>query len=87
MVIDILLNIIGIFLKFLSVYLPTWLIWPDFLINGLTYFFDIIAKLNFLLPVDYFFGAISLFLTFLTYFGIAKIIFWLISLFRGKPAI
>lgn len=83
MIITLFLFLISYVLNFLCIILPTWQIWPQALLDGLTYFFQQIAVFNFLFPIDTLFSAIILFLYFEAGFFTAKLILKFVNYVRG----
>lgn len=87
MIIDIFLYIIGFLVKQIAIILPSWQIWPDAILNGLTYFLNSLAKINFIFPIDTLFNCILLFTNFLTIYYSAKLVFMIFNYFRGSGEI
>ena len=83
MIVDVLLIIVSWFIRVLVFILPAWSPWPQDLLDGLTYFFSSLAKLNFLFPIDTLFTIILFVINFeVLYFG-AKLLTKVINFFRG----
>jgi hypothetical protein len=83
MIIDIILYILGQFIHFVAYLLPTWEVWPDTLLYGLTYFFNAVANFNFIVPVDSLFTVILFIINFeVAWFG-AKLLMKLFNFIRG----
>lgn len=83
MITDIFIYLIRIFLDFMVWLLPTWQVWPQALIDGLTYVFASMAKLNFIFPIDSLFLVLTAFIYFeVAYLG-AKLVMKLLNYIRG----
>lgn len=83
MIADIFLFILGQIITFITGLLPAWHIWPDTLLTGITYFCGVIAKLNFLLPIDSLFAVILFIIDFeIAYLGV-KLLMKLANYIRG----
>lgn len=66
---------------------PTWTIWPDSVINGISYIFSVVAKLNFLFPIDTCFICLAFFLDFIGYFITYLIVKKIFNYLRGAEGI
>jgi hypothetical protein len=83
MIFDILLYIVGFLIRQIALILPSWQIWPENILNGLKYFCNVLAKINFIFPVDTLFTCLLLFINFLGIYYTAKLIFMIFNFFRG----
>jgi len=83
MIIDIMLYIIAYFFGVLLFVLPKWIIWPQAVTDGFTYFAGVFARLNFILPVDTFFNCLSFLIGFEAAYLTAKIIVKTFNYVRG----
>lgn len=83
MLIDIVIYIICFLLYILSAIFPSWNIWPSVVTNGIHYILMCIAKLQFLIPVDDFFSALSFLMQFLTLYFSAYLFVMILNYFRG----
>lgn len=64
--------------------MPTWQIWPDSLLTGLSYFFQQLIAFNFIFPVDNLFIVILFVLNFEVLYFTAKLITKLFGYIRGS---
>lgn len=80
---DLFFYIISIMIKLAVFVLPSFTVWPQTLIDGLTYIFNALAKFNFILPVDTFFSALLFFIHFNALYLGAKLSLKLINFVRG----
>lgn len=83
MIADIFLIIVGWLLQVIIFLLPKWSIWPQTLIDGLTWFFTSLMNLNIVFPVDTLLLCISTFIIFQVYYLQAKIILKIFNYIRG----
>lgn len=83
MITTLLLLIITYFMNFLCFILPTWQIWPQSLLDGLTYFFQQLAVFNFIFPVDTLFTVLIFILNFEILYFTAKLTMKLFNYIRG----
>ena len=79
--------ILTIFLTLLIHLLPDWTLWPDDLATSFNYFFSLLAKLNFLFPIDVLFDVILFVIGFEVLYFTAKIVLKVINFFRGASGI
>lgn len=87
MILTFLFYVLTIFLSLLVGLLPTWTLWPADLTTSLNYFFSVLAKLNFLFPVDTLFAVILFVIGFEILYFTAKIVLKIINFFRGASGI
>jgi len=87
MFIELMLVILGYFLKLLIIVLPTWNLWPQVVFDAIDFFVIVFAKLNFLFPVDTLFNCIIFLITFISIYYFAKLIIKLINWIRGASGI
>jgi len=80
------LGLMALLIEFFVLLLPTWSIWPAEFLTGLTYFFSIFAKLNFILPIDTLMIVVNLFCSFLGAYFTVKIILRIVNYVRGTGA-
>ena len=80
------LGLMALLIEFFVLLLPTWSIWPAVFLTGLTYFFRLIANINFILPIDTLFGCITFFVSFLGAYFTVKIILRIVNYVRGTGA-
>lgn len=83
MIITGLFYILTFFISFIVLLLPTWSIWPDSLLTGLTYFFSSLAKLNFIFPIDTLFTVLLFIVNFEILYFSSKLVMKLFNYFRG----
>lgn len=83
MIADIFLFVLGQIIHFIAGLLPTWSLWPQSLLDGLTYFAGAIGHLNFLLPIDSLFTVILFMVNFEVYYLGAKLLMKLANYIRG----
>lgn len=83
MITDIFIYLIRIFIDFVVWLLPTWTVWPTALLDGLTYVFASMAKLNFILPIDSLFAVLLFFIQFEVLYLGAKLVMKLFNFIRG----
>jgi len=83
MIATIFLGLISLFINTTTYILPTWTLWPDDLLTGITYFAGSIGKLNFLLPIDTFFTVILFLINFEVLYFTAKFILKIFNYVRG----
>jgi len=83
MITDLFLYLITLFINLMVFILPTWTLWPDSLLTGLTYFFTQLAVFNFIFPVDTLFTVILFIINFEVYYLSAKLIMKLFNYLRG----
>ena len=83
MIITLLLYLITAFLTTIVWLLPTWTLWPDTLLDGLTYFFTAIAKFNFIFPIDSLFAVILFIVNFEVLYLTVKLIMKIFNYARG----
>ena len=88
MITDFFLFLFSNLLRLISFILPSWLIWPDFITDIITYIAEVVASFNFILPIqDSFFPAFRFLIWFQSlYFG-WKIAVMVINFFRGAKGI
>jgi len=87
MIVSLFIYIGSYIIGFFALLLPNWTIWPDTVKDGVFYFADKIGDLNIILPIDEWFDALQLFIRFLTYFLIFKLVVGLINWLRGSGSI
>lgn len=87
MITTVFLIIIGYFLGFLALSLPTWTLWPADILNGIKYFFNNLAAFNFIFPIDTCLHCLNFLATFAALFFSAKLIINIINWFRGAGEI
>lgn len=89
MLFDILFLVAGSIFKILFGLFPTWTIWPDSVIDGVSFVVATIAKLNFFLPgvISTMFDCLAFFINFLGYFLTYLIIKKIFNWFRGAEGI
>jgi hypothetical protein len=63
--------------------LPAWTIWPDSLLNSITYFSNSILSLNFLLPISELFTILMFLINFEVFYLSTKIVAKLFNYVRG----
>jgi hypothetical protein len=83
MITNILLYIFSEIIHIFAQILPTWQVWPTALTDGLTYFFQQLAFLDFLFPIDTLFTVILFFITFEVAYFSAKILIKIVNFLRG----
>lgn len=83
MIVDILLAFLATIINAVCFILPTWQIWPSDILQGLSYFFASIAKLNFIFPIDTLFNVIVFIVQFEVYYLSVKLILMVVNFFRG----
>lgn len=86
MIFSLVLGALALFIEFIVLFLPVWSVWPAEFLTGLTYFFKLIANINFIIPVDTLFSCITFFMYFLTLYFIAKIFLQVMNYVRGTGA-
>lgn len=88
MITDILLYIISFLLGVvadISLFLSRgWTIWPENVLDGLTYFFTVLMKFNFLFPVDTLLTALIFLLNFEVIYISVRFLMKVVSFFRGS---
>jgi hypothetical protein len=87
MLFDALFFILGSVLSIVAAIAPTWIIWPQTFLDGVTYFSTAIAKLNFILPVDTFFSCVNFLAGFFAVYYSARLLISLINWARGAGEI
>jgi len=87
MLFDAIFYLLGSILSIVSAIAPTWVIWPQTLLDGVNYFAVAIAKLNFLLPIDTLFDCIEFFAGFLAAYYSVKGLVSLVNWIRGAGEI
>lgn len=87
MIFDLIFLILGTFLTFIIGLFPTWNIWPQTILDGITYIFSIMAKLNFFIPIDTAYICIAFFINFIGYFITYLIIKKVFNWIRGAQGI
>ena len=80
---DLFFNILTMLFNAVAFVLPTFTVWPQTLLDGLTYIFQSFAKFNFILPVDTFFQALLFFIHFSALYLGAKLSLKAINFMRG----
>lgn len=83
MITTLLLTILYYFVVIICIILPTFQIWPNELLQGLSYFFSSLAQFNFIFPIDSFFEILIFFISFETLYFTANLIMKLFNYFRG----
>lgn len=83
MITTLLLTILYFFIMIICALLPTWQIWPADFLNAVGYFFEHIAGLNFIFPIDSFFEVFSFFISFEVLYLTAKLIMKVFNFARG----
>jgi hypothetical protein len=80
---SLLFNIFAFIMTTVATILPTWTIWPQALIDGLTYIANSFAKLNFILPISEWFTILLFFINFSALYVSAKMILKAFNYLRG----
>jgi hypothetical protein len=83
MITSLLLYLITLFISLIVLILPSWEVWPDSLLTGLTYFFGSITKFNFIFPVDSLFAVIIFIINFEVLYLTAKLVMKIFNYIRG----
>lgn len=83
MITSLLLTLIYYLLLIICSILPTYQIWPNELLDGLTYFFSQLSNFNFIFPIDSLFSAIVFFVSFEALYLTAKLIMKVFGFARG----
>lgn len=78
---------LGYFMGLVALLAPTWTLWPDGFINGITYFFTGLMKFNFIFPVDTALQGINFLAEFAVLFFSAKLLVMLVNWLRGSGEI
>lgn len=78
---------LGYFMGLVALLAPTWTLWPDGFINGITYFFTGLMKFNFIFPVDTALQGINFLASFAVLFFSAKLLIMLVNWLRGAGEI
>jgi hypothetical protein len=87
MVIDFLLILLNTILEALGYWLPHYSIWPDSILNGITYLINSITIINFIFPIDTLFFCLNLFINFLIYYYGARLLIYIFNWLRGSGEI
>jgi hypothetical protein len=87
MIIDFLITLITIILGAIASLLPTWQLWPADFLNGLIYFSGMMAKLNFIFPVDTLFAALRVLADFEALYFTVWLAMMVVSFFRGGKGV
>jgi hypothetical protein len=83
MIFTFLFYILSLFLGNIVIILPTWTLWPNSLLTGITYFASSMAKLNFIFPIDSLFSVILFIINFEVLYFLAKLIMKIFNYVRG----
>lgn len=83
MLIDVILGLFGYIIQAIATLLPEWQVWPDSVFNGLEYFAQTFATLDFLIPVATVFSAFLFLVNFFVAYFTAKLITKVANFFRG----
>lgn len=85
MIITLLIYIISSLFGMIALMLPAIQLWPDSVLNAISWFFSCIYDLkSIIFFIPQLLAALSFFLTFLTYFILYKLIIKAIGLLRGS---
>lgn len=87
MISTIVLTIINWFLKILVLLLPTYQVWPQAVIDGITYVAQSFKLLNFIFPIDTLFSVCIFLIGFEAVHMGAKIVTKIVNFFRGADGI
>ena len=83
MIITMILYVLTMLLNMISTVLPSWQVWPQNLLDGLTYFLGTLWNFDFIIPVATLYQVIIFMISFeVTYFT-AKIIMKVFNYLRG----
>lgn len=83
MIVTLVLYVLTMLLNMISTILPNWQIWPQSLLDGLTYFFSTLWKFDFIIPVATLFQVILFMVSFEVVYFNAKIIMKVFNYLRG----
>lgn len=83
MITTLLIKLLTFLIGIITTLLPTWQIWPDSLLTGLSYFFTQLLNFNFLFPIDTLLQAIIFLISFETVYFSSKILMKLFNYVRG----
>lgn len=75
------INTIGSILKFIS---GDFSLWPDSVLNGLTYVCETLMKLNIFFPIDTLLQAIKYLFGFFSLWVVARLVIMIFNFFRGS---
>lgn len=84
MIITIFLTVLNYFIDVIVAFLPTWTLYPQGVLDGLTYIFGYLAKLNIIMPIDTLFSCIKFMIGFFQLFIPVVLIYKLIHFARGS---
>lgn len=87
MIVDLGIYIFSLLIDTVSFFLPAFSVWPQGLLDGLTYFANSLAVFNFILPIDTFFQALDYFVGFESAYFTVKILLKFIGFFRKSSAL
>jgi hypothetical protein len=87
MIIDIFFYVSGFIIDMVAKFAPTWRLWPDAVITGITYMAQTLASLNFLLPIDTVFSCVIFIMSFLVVYLPLLLIFKILNYLRGSSGL
>jgi hypothetical protein len=87
MIISGFLSALNYIIDLLVGFAPKWVIWPDSLLNGLTYVFKTIGSFDFILPIKEMFNIMLFLIAFEVGFFTLKMILRAINWIRGSGEI
>lgn len=83
MITTLLLYLLSILLSVIVFLLPSWSVWPDELLTGLSYFLSCLAEVNYIFPIDTLFTVLIFIINFEVLYFTAKLIMKLFNYIRG----
>lgn len=87
MIVDIFFTILGWLMQLVAFFLPSWTIWPDDLLTGLSYAVSSLGKLNFIFPIDTLLTCLLFLINFEVLYFTAKIVVKFFNWIRGASGI
>lgn len=87
MIIDFLLILLGAILIGFNGILPTYSVWPTGFLDAITSLLSNLKIINFIFPVDSLFLCVNIFIHFLIYYYIVRLIIGVVNWARGSGEI
>lgn len=83
MILTLLLYLVSFLIAGIVFLLPSWTIWPEAFLTGITYFLNCLATINFIFPIDSLFTVILFLINFEVLYFSAKLVIKFFNFVRG----